>query len=75
MVAPFWASNDLPNRIGSISYEVHYQEISSSYIDKVSAHISQQQQVQFDGSWMLLAEWKNASQFGGPSSIVSSCVY
>ena len=71
MVAPFWANNDLLNRIGSISYEVHNFETSSSYISKVSAYISQQQQVQFNGSWMLLAEWKNVSQFGGALSVVS----
>ena len=72
MVAPFWANNDLPNRIGSISYEVHNHEISSNYISSVSAYISQQQQVRFNGSWMLLAEWNNVSQFGGSLSVVSN---
>ena len=71
IVAPFWANNDLLNRIGSISYEVHNSETSSSYIGQVSAHISQQQQVRFNGSWMLLAEWKNVSLFGGDPTIVS----
>ena len=37
----------------------------------VSKFVSQNQKVQFEGKWMLLAEWKNVPQFGKLTSIVS----
>ncbi len=72
LVAPFWANNDISNRIGNISYEVHSSEDSSEYINMVSTFISQQQQVQFNGSWMLLAEWNHVPQFSGSLAVVSN---
>jgi len=71
MVAPFWASNDISNRVGIVSYEVHSSAASSSYTNLVSSFISQQQQVQFNGTWMLLAEWHSVPQFGGSLTVVS----
>ena len=72
LVAPFWSNNDISNRVGNISYEVHYSETSNSnYIDLVSTFISQQEQVEFRGSWMLLAEWNRVPQFRGPLTVVS----
>ena len=71
MVAPFWANNDISNRVGNISYEVHSSEISMTYINLVSTFISQQQQVQFRGSWMLLAKWSGVPQSMGSLAIVS----
>ena len=66
LVAPYWASNDISNRVGNISYEVHS---STDYVIQVSTFISQQQQVQFNGSWMLLAEWNNVPQFNGSNKV------
>ena len=71
LVAPFWANNDISNRVGSISYEVHSSNVSSDYISLVSTFISQQKQIQFIGSWMLLAEWTNVSEFNGLLTDVS----
>ena len=72
LVAPFWANNDISNRVGSISYEVHSSGTTSDYISSVSAFISQQKEVRFSGTWMLLAEWNSVPQFGGPLTIVST---
>ena len=65
MVAPFWASNDIISRTGSISYEVHNSVSSGGYLEQVSSFISQSQQVRFEGTWMIVAEWRDVSQFNG----------
>ena len=72
IVAPFWANNDISNRVGNITYEVHTTETSPSYITKVSFFISQQRQVKFRGNWMLVAHWNSVPQFGGSLAAVSS---
>ena len=71
IVAPFWSNNDISNRIGNITYEVHSTEVSQSQIALVSSFISQQQQVQFNGSWMIVAKWNGVPQFERSLSIVS----
>ena len=71
IVAPFWANNDISNRVGNITYEVHTTENSPRYITLVSSFISQQQQVRFRGSWMLVASWNSVPQFGGSLTDVS----
>ena len=71
LVAPFWAQNDISHRVGHVAYEVHDTENSETYLSLVSAYISGHQQVQFDGTWMLLAEWNSVPQFQGSISIVS----
>ena len=71
LVAPFWANNDISNRVGNITYEVHTTENSPSNVLLVSTFISQQQQVQFNGNWMLVAKWNSIPQFGGSLANVS----
>ena len=71
IVAPYWANNDISNRVGNVSYEVHSSGASSEVLDSVSTFISQQKLVQFSGSWMLLAEWNGVPQFGGSLTDVS----
>lgn len=75
IVAPFWANNDISNRIGQITYEVHTEGVSPSQIALVSTFISQQQQVQFRGNWMLVAQWNGVPQFGGSLANVSVLLY
>ena len=65
MVAPFWASNDISSRTGSISYEVHNSASSGSYLEQVSSFVSRSQEVQFEGTWMIVTEWRDVSQFNG----------
>ena len=71
LVTPFWANNDISNRVGNITYEVHTTENSPTYITLVSSFISQQKQVQFNGNWMLVAKWNSVPQFGGSLTNVS----
>ena len=73
LVAPFWADIDISIH-GSISYEVHSTSAGSSSIallNRVSTFISNQQNTQFSGNWMLVATWSQVSQVGGSSSVVS----
>ena len=74
LVAPFWADIDISIH-GSISYEVHNTSAGSSSIallNGVSTFISNQQNTQFSGNWMLVASWSQVSAYHGSSSIVSS---
>ena len=71
VVAPFWAQNDISHRVGHVAYEVHNSENSVTYLSLVSAFISGHQQVHFNGTWMLLAEWNSVPQFQGSVAIVS----
>jgi len=69
LVTPFWSDNDISKGFGQVSYEVH--SFQSDAMAWVSTFISQQQQVDFTGSWMLIAEWKNVPQYLGPSTKVN----
>lgn len=71
LVAPFWANNDLSNRIGHVSYEVHTSSSSSQLLDLVNTFISQQQQSNFSATWLLVSEWMNVHQSDRPTDIVS----
>lgn len=70
LVAPFWAQNDISHRVGHVAYEVHDSENSESLLSLVSASISSDHQVQFNGAWMLLAEWNSVPQLHGSITIV-----
>ena len=71
LVAPYFCDIDVSNERGSIRYEVHTRRTSQSLISKVNSLISDYMNTEYSGSWMLIAEWKNAPQFGGPIYIVS----
>lgn len=71
IVAPFWSNNDISNRVGNITYEIHTVETSPTYTTLVSSFIGQQKQVKFRGNWMLVAHWNGVPQFGGPLATVS----
>ena len=59
-MAPFWADNDL-RPSGKVSYEVH--NISTGYMSSVSRYIRQQSGLSFEGSWMLVAEWRDVPEY------------
>ena len=73
LVAPFWTDADITNGVGKVSYQVHDNNQSES-LSWVSTYISQQQQINFSGTWMLVAEWKDVPEYNGATSIVSDCV-
>ena len=74
IVAPFWSNNDISNRVGNISYEVHTEANSPELINLVSSFITQQEQVQFNGSWMLVTRWNEVPQSGGSLANVSCII-
>ena len=58
IVAPYWS--DISTRsVGSVSYEIHTNESSLVLLHRVSKYIRHQEQSQFSGTWMLVAEWNS----------------
>lgn len=53
IVAPFWADQD-PRPAGQISYESYYK---SDLVSMVSEFLRQRTEIDFEGSWMLVARW------------------
>ena len=70
VVAPFWTDNDITGGVGEVSYQVYNNSLSES-LSWVSTYISQQQQVNFNGTWMLVAEWRDVPEYLGDATIVS----
>lgn len=70
LVAPFWTDNDITEGVGEVSYQV-YENSQSESLSWVSTYISQQQQINFIGTWMLIAEWKDVPKHQGELTIVS----
>ena len=71
LVAPMFCDIDISNERGRIRYEVHTQRSSPSLISQVNLLINDYMNTEFPGTWMLIAEWKDAPQFGYPIYIVS----
>ena len=67
MVAPFWADHD-PRPGGEISYEVY--NTSSEILSVVNRFIRQQIDVDFDGTWMLLAKWDSIPEYRSDPDVV-----
>lgn len=72
IVAPFEANTNISNGQGSVSYEVHNVTSGPRQLSRVSSFIRQQKQNAFSGTWMLVVEWKDVPQSGGPSGMVSA---
>ena len=70
LVAPFWTDTDITEGVGEVSYLV-YDKSQSESLSWVSTYISQQQQISFTGTWMLVAEWRDVPEYLGDTSIVS----
>jgi len=68
LIAPFWTDSDITNGVGEVFYRVYEDSEPLSW---VSTYVSQQEQVSFSGTWMLIAEWNNVPQYLGETTIVS----
>ena len=55
LVAPFWADVDITTGVGNISYQVY--STGSPLLDTVNTIISDEENINFIGHWMLVAEW------------------
>ena len=73
LVAPFWADVDIQGGVGDISYQVY--STGSPLLDTVNAFISDERDFDFNGSWMLLAEWNGVSAYAGSIDEASNVIY
>ena len=61
LVAPFWADVDIEKGVGNISYQVY--STGSPLLDIVNIIISDEENINFIGHWMLVAEWDSVSEY------------
>ena len=69
LVAPFWAAVDIGRGVGDISYQVY--SIGSPLLATVNTFISDERGFNFNGHWMLLAQWNGVSSLFGPADEAS----
>ena len=70
LAAPFWDDVNIQWGIGDISYQIY--STGSSLLDTVNTIISDEENVNFNGHWMLVAEWNSVPEFGGSPNQVST---
>lgn len=70
IVAPFLADTSVVAGVGNISYQVINNSSNSALLNQVSKFIRQKNNNSFAGTWMLVVQWKNVSQFGQPTAKV-----
>lgn len=70
LVAPFFTDIDISKGTGSITYEVHTPTNSEALFSDIHTVINDQMKTNFTGSWLIVAEWKDAPEFGGFKNIV-----
>ena len=72
IVAPLWSDWDV-TRGGSITYQVYQCDSSYSFqlLQRVSHFISEVQNVDFHGTWMVVAHWEDVSKWGHSYNQVS----
>ena len=66
LVAPFWADINIEGGMGNISYQVY--STGSPLLDTVNTFISDERDFNFNGRWMLLAEWNDVSSYFTPTN-------
>ena len=69
LVAPFWADVDIAGGVGDISYQTY--STGSPQLDIVNTFISDERDINFNGRWMLVAQWNGVSAFASPINEVS----
>ena len=72
LVAPFWDDINIAaeNGVGDISYQVY--STGSPLLDTVNTIISDEENINFIGHWMLVAEWDGVPEFGSSTDKVSA---
>ena len=61
LVAPFWADVDISGKVGDVSYQVY--STGSPLLDTVNTIISGEENINFIGHWMLVAEWDDVPPY------------
>ena len=72
LVAPFWTAVDITGEVGSVSYQVY--STGSALLDTVNTIISDEENINFIGHWMIVAEWKSVPSYPHYDSQVSSII-
>ena len=67
-VAPYWLENDASEQ-GMVVYEV--LDGTSDRLDEVNNFISSSENVEFSGTWALVAQWLEVPQFGADDTVSS----
>ena len=70
LVAPFWADIDIRGGVGDISYQAY--STGSPILDTVNTIISDEENINFRGHWMLVAKWDSVPAYPHSTSQVSS---
>ena len=70
LVAPFWEDVDTSGGVGNISYQVY--STGSPLLDTVNTIISDEENINFIGHWMLVAEWDGVPEFLASPNLVSA---
>ena len=74
VVAPFLSENDPLS--GSVSYEVHEGNNSQHILSTANSVIHQQENTtNFNGSWLLVATWRNVHQYDNNYVSISIATY
>ena len=71
LVTPFWADVDIERGMGDVSYQVY--STGSSLLNIVNSFISDERDFNFNGHWMLLAQWNSVSSYINPTN-EASCI-
>ena len=61
LVASFWEDVDISGVVGNISYQVY--STGSPLFDTVNTIASDEENINFNGHWMVVAEWNGVSEF------------
>ena len=69
LVAPFWADVDIEGGVGDVSYQVY--STGSPLLVTVNAFISDERNFDFNGRWMLIAQWNGVSAYASPTNEAS----
>ena len=70
LAAPFWEDVDTEEGVGEVSYQVY--STGSPLLDNVNTIISDEENINFIGHWMLVAEWDGVSEFLASPNLVSA---
>ena len=70
LVAPLWVDVDITGGVGNISYQVY--STGSPLLDTVNTIISDEENINFRGHWMLVAEWDEVPAFLQSTNHVSA---
>ena len=71
LVAPFFTDIDISRGVGQIRYEIHTTATSEYLLSNVSTLINEHMGMEFNGEWLLIAEWRDVPAYGQSLDIVS----